>query len=98
MRGLAFLGEAKLRGRLHVALVNAAGTAIGLAVVALVVEVWARSKAEFPTKAYQQYVHPRAGTLYVPGSVVRSTNQLNFWTVSRANYWGFLGRPPPPPC
>ena len=34
--------------------------------------------------------------MYVPGSTVRSTNQLNFWTVSRANRWGFLDRPPPP--
>lgn len=32
--------------------------------------------------------------MYVPGSTVRSTNQLNFWTVSRANRWGFLDRPP----
>ena len=33
--------------------------------------------------------------IYVPGSTVRSTNNLNFWTVSYANRWGFLDRPPP---
>ena len=41
-------------------------------------------------------MHPRAGRLYVPGSESRHTNMLDFWTVSRANRWGFLDRSPPP--
>ena len=86
----------KLGGRLRVALVNVAGTAVGLAIVALAVEGWARSKADFPHKAYEHYVHPRAGLVYVPGSDVRYTNNLNYWTVSRVNRWGFLDRPPFP--
>ncbi len=78
---------------------NAVGIACGLAVVACVAEVWAWAKADFHYgySDAQKYRHPRAGLLLVPGSEVRNTNMLDYWTVSRANRWGFLAPPPPPP-
>ena len=84
-----------LRGRVRVAVFNATGAAVGLAVVALASEGWARSKADFVHLETTDYLHPRAGRLYVPGSEVYWTNWIDFWTVSRANRWGFLDRPPP---
>ena len=86
----------RLRGRGRVVTLNIAGAAGALVVVALVAEGWARSKAEFRHNEVRRYVHPRAGRLYVPGSEVRWTNMLDHWTVSRANRWGFLDRPPLP--
>lgn len=86
----------RLRGRGRVAAINIAGAAGALVVVALVAEGWARSKAEFRHSEVRHYMHPRAGRLYVPGSEVRWTNMLDYWTVSRVNRWGFLDRPPLP--
>ena len=85
----------RLRRLGRVAVFNAVGVAGGLVVVACVAEVYARSKAEFRHTERQVYHHPRAGRLFVPGSELRQTNMLDFWTVSRANRWGFLDRPPP---
>ena len=85
----------RLRRLGRVAVLNMVGVAGGLVVVACVAEVYARSKAEFRYMERQVYYHPRAGRLFVPGSEVRRTNMLDFWTVSRANRWGFLDRPPP---
>ncbi len=87
----------RVSGYVRVAVVNAVGIACGLAVVACVAEVWARAKADFHYgySDAQEYRHPRAGPLLVPGSEVRNTNMLDHWTVSRANRWGFLAPPPP---
>lgn len=79
----------------RVAAFNVAGVAGGLAFVACVAEVYARSKADFRYNETQAYYHPKAGRLFVPGSELRRTNMLDYWTVSRANRWGFLDRPPP---
>lgn len=87
----------KLRSRVRVAVFNVVGVAVGLTLVALAVEGWARTKAEFRHSEYRRYIHPRAGRLYVPGSEGRHTNMLDFWAVSRANRWGFFDRSPPPP-
>ena len=40
---------------------------------------------------------PGVGMLNEPGLEVRWTDWSEFWTVSRANRWGFLDRPPPSP-
>ena len=82
------------RGRAAVFFFNALWTGIGLSVVVLVAEGWARSKAEFEDRHWKYWVHPQAGRLYVPGSEVRHTNLLDFRTISHANRWGFLDRPP----
>ena len=76
---------------------NGAGAAAGLVLVALFAEGWARNKAEFRGSHKQRWDHPRAGRIYVPGSEVRHTNMLDFWTVSRVNRWGFLDRDRPGP-
>ena len=88
----------KLRGRSRVRVVvfNVVGAAVGLALVAIALEGWARTRAEFRWSEYRRYIHPRAGRLYVPGSEGRHTNVLDFWAVSRANRWGFFDRSPPP--
>ena len=88
----------RFRGRVRVVVFNALGCAVGLAVLALVAEGWARTKVDFLIRVRTDYIHAKAGRLYVPGSEVRATNMLDFWTVSRANRWGFLDRPPPPFC
>ena len=84
----------RLRGRAAVFFFNALWTGIGLSVVVLAAEGWARSKAEFEDRHWKYWVHPQAGRLYVPGSEVRHTNLLDFRTISHANRWGFLDRPP----
>ena len=86
-----------LRGRARVVAFNAAWTLVGLVVIALAGEGWARSRVEFRDSDWKGYIHPRAGRLYVPGSESRHTNMLDFWAVTRANRQGFLDRPPPPP-
>ena len=86
----------RLRGRARLTAFNVAATAVALGLVALVAEGWVRNRSEFRHNEVKYYLHPRAGRLYVPGSAVRWTNMLDFWTVSRANRWGFLDRPPPP--
>ena len=84
------------RGRAAVVFFNALWTGIGLSVVVLAAECWARSKGEFYGPQWKYWVHPKAGFLYVPGSEVRHTNMLDGWTISHVNRWGFLDRPPPP--
>ena len=37
---------------------------------------------------------PGVGVLFAPNAEVRATNNLDFWTVSRTNRWGFLDREP----
>ncbi|MBI3506503.1 MAG: hypothetical protein HY059_16820 [Proteobacteria bacterium] len=76
------------------------GPGLIVSFVALVVslaglEVWFRLTTPFElfwltTRAYD----PQAGLLYKPGSVVRKSNQLEFWQETRVNRLGFLDREP----
>ena len=75
---------------------NAAWLITGLVLIAAAGEIWFRMTAPFARN-----VHP---TLFVPGvghirirkplAEMRRTNNVDFWTVSRANSLGFLDREP----
>lgn len=69
----------------------------GLALVAAGGEAWLRL-----TKPFMATEHclngrfiPEVGYLPAPRSVCRITNQLDYWTVQRANRFGFFDREPP---
>ena len=70
-----------------------AGLVIGLAG-----ETWLRLKVPFMTVHKPDVVVPDVGPVLRPRTEVRSTNRLDFWTVSRANSLGFLDREPPSPA
>ena len=70
---------------------------IGLALIAAAGEAWLRLTKPFIYPSHSLLFVPGVGMLYEPGSEVRWTNQSDFWTVSRANRWGFFDRPPPSP-
>ena len=70
---------------------------IGLALIAAAGEAWLRLTIPFMHRSWSLSFVPGVGALYEPGSEVRWTNGSEFWTVSRANRWGFLDRPPPSP-
>jgi hypothetical protein len=48
-------------------------------------------KVEWPSQ-----FNPRVGFVFQPGSVVKHTNHMDFWTVGKANSLGFLDVEPPP--
>ena len=72
-------------------------TTIGLALIAAAGEVWLRLANPFMHRSWSPSFVPGTGVLHEPGSEVRDTDWLKFWTISRANRWGFLDRPPPSP-
>ena len=71
--------------------------ATGLALIAAAGEAWLRLTKPFMAPPRIRTFVPGVGLLYEPGSEVQWTNQSEFWTVTRANRWGFLDRPPPSP-
>ena len=71
--------------------------AAGTALVAFAAEGYLRATAPFMHTSWQKRYAPRVGRLYSPSTEVRLTNRLDFWTVSRANSYGFIDREPPPP-
>ena len=76
---------------------NALWLSAGLALVALIGEAWLRSTVPFK-EAYEPKVFvPDVGLLRPPDTEIRSTNKLDFWTISRTNSLGFLDREPPSP-
>ena len=76
---------------------NALWLSAGLALVALIGEAWLRSTVPF-REAYDPKVFvPDVGLLRPPDTEIRSTNKLDFWTISRTNSLGFLDREPPSP-
>ena len=76
---------------------NALWLVAGLALVALIGEAWLRSTAPFSTMYAPQVFVSGVGLLRPPDTNIRSTNGLDFWTVSRTNRLGFLDREPPSP-
>ena len=69
----------------------------GLALIAAAGEAWLRLTKPFMYPSKSSLFVPGVGVLYEPGSEARWTNQSDYWTVTRANRWGFLDRPPPSP-
>lgn len=76
---------------------NVAGLVAGLLLIGLVGETWIRLTTPFMMTANTSAFVPGVGPLREPGSRLRYTDRRDFWTVSRANRWGFVDRGPPPP-
>ena len=76
---------------------NALWLVAGLALVALIGEAYLRSTVPFSTARAPQVFVPGVGIKRPPDTEIRSTNGLDFWTVSRTNRLGFLDREPPSP-
>ena len=70
----------------------------GLALIALAGEGWLRLTTPSFTRSAPVRFVPGVGVLYVPHAEVRHTNDLDFWTIQRANSLGFLDREPPDPA
>ena len=90
----------KLRRALRLAGWNALLLIAGLALIGLAGEAWLRWTVPFmPVQGHRpkKVFVPDVGRLLRPDSVVRWTNGLDFWTVSRTNRLGFLDREPPSP-
>ena len=86
------------RGRLALNLVawNLSLAALGIATVAAIGEVYLRATRPF-VELHRTFVNvPDVGRMLKPGSVVRHTNGLDFWTTTRVNRWGFADREPLP--
>lgn len=66
----------------------------GLALVLSAAEVWLRMTTPFVGKHFPSRFVPNVGRLGKPNTEIRSTNGLDFWTVSRTNSLGFLDREP----
>ena len=72
-------------------------TLAGLALIALIGEVYLRLKRPmipFSTSSYHLHFVPKVGLMLKPNAEVRSTNHRDFWTISRTNSLGFLDRDP----
>ena len=68
--------------------------ALTWAFIAVVGEVWLRLQWPFLNKSRPMHFVPKVGRMTQPNAEVRTTNYLDFWTVSRTNSDGFLDREP----
>ena len=85
------------RPALRVAGWNAALLVTGLAVIAAVGEIYLRATASFVAPRIPRHFVPGVGYIHPPGAEIRHTNNVDFWTVSRANSLGFADREPVSP-
>ena len=69
-------------------------TIVGLTVIAVTAETYLRLRSPFQSNRMARAFVPGVGVLFEPGSEVRVTNGLDYWTVSRVNSLGFLDREP----
>ena len=65
-----------------------------LTFIAGAAEVRLRLAWPFANSSFQAQLHPQAGSMLKPGTEMLWTNNLDYWTVSRANSLGFLDREP----
>ena len=89
--------SSKLRRALRTVGWNALLLMAGLALIGLVGEAWLRSTVPFRKTHPPMVFVPGVGAMLPPGTEIRSTNELDYWTVSRTNRLGFLDREPPSP-
>ena len=75
---------------------NLSLAAVGAATAAAIGEAYLRATKPFMTPSYPWVNVPGVGTMFEPGSVVRHTNKLDFWTTTPVNRWGFADREPMP--
>ena len=86
----------RARRILRLAAWNGLFIGIALALIALGGEAYFRLTKPFMDQVYYAEFVPGVGLLLKPNTEVRTTNRLDFWTVSRSNRLGFLDREPPP--
>ena len=86
-----------MRRLLRFAAWNAVFALAALVLTALAGEAWLRLTKPFMDRASPMRFVPAVGHVHEPDAEVRWTNGRDYWTVSRANRWGFLDREPPPP-
>ena len=84
----------RLRRALRLAGWNASLLAAGLALIGLAGEAWFRLTTRFVERHMARQLVPGVGVIGTPGTEVRWTNGLDFWTRSRTNSQGFLDREP----
>jgi len=73
------------------------GLVISVCILILLVvgaEIYLRSKIPFTSTHWPSRFDERFGFNFVPNAVVKYTNNINFWTVSKVNSLGFLDREP----
>ena len=90
-----------MRQGLRLAIYNILFSCLGLAVIVLAGEAYFRLTMPFLTSSHPAVAGrfvPEVGLLWQPHIVVRHTNKLDFWTVTRSNSWGFLDREPVNPA
>ena len=75
---------------------NAALIVMGLTLTVVVGEFYFRVKMPFTDEGQYFYWDPEVGYIRKPNSDNMMTNDLDFWTISRANSLGFLDREPRP--
>lgn len=73
---------------------NAAWLITGLVLIAAAGESWFRLTAPFARNVHPTLFVPGVGRIRKPLAEMRRTNNVDFWTVSRANSLGFLDREP----
>ena len=78
---------------------NALLLLVGIVLIAMAGEayLWLTKPLQFMTPYNPFEFVPNVGRLRPPNTEIRSTNGLDFWTVSRTNSLGFLDREPPSP-
>ena len=67
----------------------------GVSAVGMVAEIYFRLANSFVGSSAPARFVPNVGVLRRPNAEVRHTNNLDYWTVSRANSLGFVDREPP---
>ena len=76
---------------------NAALIVMGLTLIVVAGEIYFRAKMPFTGEGDSSwYFDPEVGIIRNPNSEIVSTNNLDFWTISRTNSLGFLDREPQP--
>ncbi len=90
------LTHSRIRVRiLRVAAWNLLLVIAGLIFIAAVGEAYVRLSSPFERRDVSlTHFVPGVGLIYEPGGEDRDTNYLDYWTISRANSWGFLDREP----
>ena len=82
----------RIRRALRLAGWNTLLLVAGVALIGVVGETYFRLRTPF-VKPYVPYSwSPTVGSIFRPNEEVRSTNGLDFWTISRTNILGFLDR------
>lgn len=83
--------------RARVVVWNVLLSVAGVGLIAIAMEAYLRVTRPFETSSTSKPLVfvANVGAMLAPFTEVRHTNGLDYWTVSRANSWGFLDREPP---